>query len=127
MSLRDHLPGAGKRKDEPPAQFYRASHCELRGCVCQGSGKADIAIQDANKNPIGYVCQRGYVNHITSRGMDQMSRCQPDGVKRKTEVEQSTLAQQATYHHVTDILQQMDDLDRYADNFDHRGEDDGTL
>lgn len=123
-NLRDSPPGAGKRRDQtPPPQHYRASHCELRGCPCGGRGKADIAIQDANKNVLGYVCQRGYQWHIDAHGLDQHSCVKVEGIKAR-EPEQGTLDQQRTYQHVTEALQQLDDFDRYADSMAHAQDND---
>ena len=114
MSLRDHLPGAGKRREtEAPREFYRSSHCELRGCQCQGRGKPDVAIQDQNKQPIGYVCQKGYHDHITSRGLDQFSTFKQTGEPLNPAKQASIEAK--GIHRFADIVS---DLDRYADSYD---------
>lgn len=126
MSLRDHLPGAGKRKDVPePRQFYRSAHCELRGCSCNGRGKPDVAIQDANKNPIGYVCQRGYYDHLRERQLDQWHTWKETGTVITPH--QHTMAERRGMHELAELVS---DFDRYAESMaqqqhgdDHDGQE----
>lgn len=120
MGLRDHLPGAGRRTtgQPEPATHYRSSHCELRGCHCRGKGGADIAIQDTTKQPLGYVCQRGYYDHLRDRNLDQWHTWKPTGAKLN-EAKQGTLDAKGL-HRFTDIV---GELDRFADSYDHQEDD----
>lgn len=121
MSLRDELPGAGKRKDAPPPQsFYRSNKCELRGCACNGRGKAEVVIQDQNKQPVGYVCQLGYYNHLRERQLDQWHTWRPTGAQLKPV--QHTMADHRGMRQISELVSE---LDRYADNVHDRENDDG--
>lgn len=125
-SIADHLPGAGKRKrrepDEAPRSFYRSKVCELRDCVCmrngQHYGKADIAIQDQNGQPVGYVCIAGYDHHIRHRGLDQFSTWKETGAQIKPH--QQTLTERSGMRHVADISSE---FDRYAESIANAQED----
>lgn len=122
MSIRDHLPGAGKRKDaEPPRTFYRSKVCELRDCVCVHNGhhygKGDIAIQDQNGQPIGYVCQKGYMNRMMALGKDQLACVKVEGIKPPEQPYQTTLNQQANLQRFQEIHL---DFDRYVESIHDR-------
>lgn len=119
MSIRDELPGARSRRDAPQAaQFHKSRVCEYRNGPCNKRGKADIAIQDQNGLPVGYVCQRCYDQHMRDRGLSTESTWKETGAQLTTV--QPTLGEQHGLHRFADIVS---DLDRYADNFDHQGED----
>ena len=119
-NLRDYLPGADRNRDkEPPKQFYKSNKCELMNCACGGRGKADIVIQDYNKQPTGYVCCRGYYDHLFARGLTQMQTFKETGALLKPL--QPTLNEQHGAHRFADIVSE---LDRYADSFHHQENDD---
>lgn len=128
MSIRDELPGyKGKRKDAPPPlNFYKAYNCELRGCACGNRGKPDIAIHDQNKQPIGYVCQKGYMSHIEARGLDQFSQFKETG----SPINRSTQAaiEAKGFQRFTDIVTALDgDFERYIESVNHERENDDAF
>jgi hypothetical protein len=128
MSLRDELPGAGKRRNDPPPQatHRRATVCEYSRGPCLGHGKPEVAIQDGAGNVIGYVCQKCYMHHVANRGLDQFSQWKPTGTQLQTV--QHTFEDDRKAKHFAEVVSELDALaDRYVAEEQERGDDDGRI
>lgn len=118
MSLRDHLPGAGKRKAPDTAPAYRADHCELAACRCGNQGGPDVAIQDKAGNVLGYVCQAGYMARLVGTGKDQWSQWKETSTT--LDRRQGATSETQGLHRFGAIVNH--DLDRYAEAMAHSQE-----
>lgn len=124
MSIRDHLPGAGRRRDQPaPTDHHKSKTCEMRGCPCirngQHTGGGDIAIHNLQGVVLGYVCVLGYEQRLRALGKHAEATWKPTGAQLSTV--QRTLNEQRGMRHVQDIV---NDFDRYAESMAHIQDDD---